>query len=162
MDTQMMVMLGKIGGAAAFGLSALGSAMGAGVAGVSATGAWKKCYAQNRTAPFMLVAFMAAPLSQTIYGMILMNRIAAIAERQTAANGVACWPGLLVVGLFSGLVIGVSAWAQGQAAAGCCDSFGETGKGIGNNFMALGVIETVAIFVLAFSFAYVGKFVTGG
>lgn len=34
-----------IGMAAALGLSALGSAFGTGIAGQSAVGAWKKCYA---------------------------------------------------------------------------------------------------------------------
>jgi V/A-type H+-transporting ATPase subunit K len=161
MHPDMMVTLGKMGGAAAFGLGAVGSALGSGVAGVSAVGAWKKCFAQNRPAPFILVGFMGAPLSQTIYGMILMNRIAGIAERQAAEGGLVNWPGLLAVGLFAGLAIGMSAWAQGRAAAGACDSFAETGKGVGNNFIALGVIETVAIFAMAFSFAYVGKFVAG-
>lgn len=159
MDTNTMVTLGKMGGAIAFGLSAVGSALGSGVAGVSAVGAWKKCFAQNRPAPFILVGFMAAPLSQTIYGMILMNRMAAIAAQQAAEGGIVSWPALLGVGLFSGLSIGMSAWTQGRAAAGACDAFAETGKGVGNNFIALGVIETVAIFTMAFSYAYVGKFV---
>jgi len=36
-------------------------------------GAWKKCFAQNKNAPFILTVFVGAPLSQTIYGMILRN-----------------------------------------------------------------------------------------
>ena len=57
---------------AAIGFSAIGSAYGAGAAACSAVGAWKKCYMQNKPAPFQLLIFAGAPLSQTIYGMILM------------------------------------------------------------------------------------------
>ena len=69
--------LGNLGFAAAIGLAAIGSALGAGIAGQSAIGAWKKCFANNKPAPFMLVAFVGAPLTQTIYGFILMNSIIA-------------------------------------------------------------------------------------
>ncbi|MBN1296996.1 V-type ATP synthase subunit K, partial [bacterium] len=49
-----------------------------------------------------------------------------------------------------GLAMGVSAWMQGRAAAGACDSFAETGKGFTNDLMVLGIIETTALFVMAF------------
>lgn len=55
-----------IGMAAALGLSALGSALGTGVAGQAAVGAWKKCYAEGKQAPFIMTAFAGAPLTQTI------------------------------------------------------------------------------------------------
>ena len=37
------------------------------------------------------------------------------------------------------------------SAAAAADAFAETGKGFANQLMALGIVETVAIFVLAFS-----------
>ena len=43
-----------IGMAAALGLSAAGSAFGAGFAGMASVGAWKKCYASGKAAPFIL------------------------------------------------------------------------------------------------------------
>ncbi len=144
MDSAMMISLCKIGGAAAFGLSATGSALGSGVAAMAAIGAWKRCYAQGKMAPFMVVAFMAAPLSQTFYGMIVMNSIVA------AATAGAHHAALIAAGLFGGVAIGISAWYQGKAAAAACDAFGETGQGFGNYMIALGVIETVAILVLVF------------
>ena len=61
--------------AAALGLSAAGSAFGAGFAGMSSVGAWKKCYAAGKPAPFIMIAFTGAPLTQTIYGFLLMNFI---------------------------------------------------------------------------------------
>ena len=39
--------IGMIGIAACLGLAALGSALGVGTSGMSAIGAWKKCYIQH-------------------------------------------------------------------------------------------------------------------
>ena len=52
-------------------LSAIGSAIGTGTAGMAAIGAWKKAFLQNKAAPFLLVAFVGAPLSQTFYGFLV-------------------------------------------------------------------------------------------
>ena len=145
MTDAVMVALGKLGGAAMLGLSAIGSGLGAGAAAPAAIGAWKKCYAQNKTAPFMLLAFIGAPLSQTIYGMIIMNKVVA-----AAAAAPANWAAFLGAGLFGGLAMGASAWLQGVAGAAASDALAETGQGAANYLMALGIIETVAIFVLVF------------
>ncbi|MCX7887081.1 MAG: V-type ATP synthase subunit K [Verrucomicrobiae bacterium] len=146
MDPQTAATLGKMGAAAAFGLAAVGSALGTGAAGPSAIGAWKKCFAQNKTAPFVLVVFAGAPLSQTIYGMILMNQMVGLCN----APGFTNWAAMLGAGLFGGLAIGASAWWQGIAGAAGADAFGETGKGFGNYLMVLGIIETIALFILVF------------
>jgi len=141
------VSLGKLGAAAALALAATGSALGTGAAGSAAVGAWKKCYAQSKAAPFLLVAFVGAPLSQTIYGMILMgNIVKATAADASAGN----FPALIGAGLLGGLAMGMSAWMQGRAGAGASDALAETGQGFGNYLMALGVIETVALFVMVF------------
>jgi V/A-type H+-transporting ATPase subunit K len=60
---------------------------------------------------------------------------------------------LLAAGAMSGLAIGMSAVAQGQAAAAGCDAYGETGKGFANYITVVGLCETVALFVLAFTFS---------
>ena len=60
------------GAFAAIGFAAMGSAYGCGTACAAAVGAWKKCYSQNKPAPFQLLVFAGAPLSQVIYGMIIM------------------------------------------------------------------------------------------
>jgi V/A-type H+-transporting ATPase subunit K len=133
--------IGMMGFAAALGLAGFGSAFGAGVAGQAAIGAWKKCFASNKPAPFLLVAFVGAPLTQTIYGFILMNQMLA-----SNADGMK----LLGMGLFGGLAMGASAYAQGKAAASAADAMGETGKGFVNYLMVLGVIETVALFAMVF------------
>ena len=147
MDAGTIEALGKAGGAAAVGLAAVGSSSGAGVAGASAIGAWKKCYAQGKAAPFILITFIGAPLSQTIYGMILMGWMVEVAKSPAAAQN---WATMLIGGICGGLGIGVSAWFQGKAGAAGADALAETGQGFGNYLMTLGVIETVALFVLVF------------
>ena len=150
--TPLQQALTQAGAFAAIGFSAVGSALGAGVAGCAAVGAWKKCYAQDRPAPFQLAVFAGAPLSQTIYGMILMFLISG-----KAAESATYWPVFLVLGTLAGIAMGVSAWMQGKAAAGSCDAFAETGQGFTNYLMALGIIETVAIFVMAFGIVMLTK-----
>lgn len=139
-----VVSLGKAGGAAILGLSAVGSSLGAGAAAQAAIGAWKRCYAQNKMAPFMLIAFIGAPLSQTIYGFIVEGQIV-----EAATKG-APWQGLMGAGIFGGAAIGASAWLQGKAGAAASDALAETGQGTAYYFMALGILETVALFTLAF------------
>jgi V/A-type H+-transporting ATPase subunit K len=130
-------------------LSAVGSGIGAGVAGMAAIGAWKKCFAQNRTAPFMMIAFVGAPLTQTVYGFILMNALKAARGRLD--------PGFLLgIGIFGGLAMGISAWYQGKAGASASDAFAETGKGFGNYIMVIGLIETVALFIMVFMLGIIG------
>ena len=135
--------IGMLGISSALAFAAMGSAMGAGAAGMAAIGAWKKCFSQNRPAPFTLIAFAGAPLTQTIYGYILMNTLIA------AKNGLPDWFAI-GAGIFGGTAMGLSAYAQGRAAASASDAFAETGKGFGNYLMVLGVIETVALFVMVF------------
>ena len=65
-------MFGLFGAACVLGIAATGSAIGIGIAGQAAIGAWKRCYVNNKPAPFILVAFAGAPLTQTIYGLLLM------------------------------------------------------------------------------------------
>ena len=140
--------IGELGFAAALALSAVGSALGAGAAGMAAVGAWKKCFAQNRPAPFMVIAFVGAPLTQTIYGMILMNAIISATSAASMAK--------LGAGVFGGIAMGFSAWLQGKAGACASDALAETGKGFGNYIMVLGLIETVALFVMVFIMGALG------
>ena len=148
METGIISQFKELGAILAMALSAVGSGWGAGIAGMSAIGAWKKNFAQNKSASFMLVAFVGAPLTQTVYGMIVMNKLIEVANK-----GYYLWS----LGAFSGLAIGLSALWQGKAAASACDALGETGKGFGNYIVILGVIETVALFVMAFTLGLLGR-----
>lgn len=143
----MEVLFRDFGVAAAISLAAAGSALGTGAAAMGAIGAWKKCYAQNKAAPAILAAFVGFPMSQTIYGFILMLQI----SKAVAAGHI-----LMGLGIFGGLGMGVSAMMQGQAAAGACDALAETGKGTTNYIIALGIIESVALFVMVFLLLQIG------
>ena len=145
---QFMIVAGAI---ACLGLSAAGSAFGTGFAATAAVGAWKKCYAANKPAPFLLLSFVGAPITQTLYGMILMFLM--LGKTNVAGAGVPC----LVLGIFAGLAIGLSALFQGRAGAAACDSQAETNQGFTNYLAALGIVETVAIFTMVFTLIALGK-----
>ena len=100
-------------------LAAIGSALGTGVAGMAAIGAWKKVFSQNKAAPFILVAFVGAPLTQTIYGMILRNAI------QNANLPPESYTFQMIIGFLGGLAMGLSAYFQGKAGARAADALGE-------------------------------------
>jgi len=148
MDTTVLAQLKDLGVSSVFSLAAIGSALGTGVAGMAAIGAWKKAFAQNKTASFLLFAFVGAPLTQTIYGIILMNVMSEMVVKGTYLWG---------VGIFCGTAMGFSAYMQGKAGAAASDAIGETGKGFGNYIAVLGVIETVSLFVMAFAMMLLGK-----
>jgi len=135
--------IGMIGIAAVLGISAIGSGVGAAIAGQAAIGAWKRNYMANKPASFLLVAFAGAPLTQTIYGFLLMNQM-----RVSPADPLL----LAVIGIMSGAAIAISAIAQGKASASSCDAYGETGKGFGQYITVVGLCETVALFVMVFTF----------
>ncbi len=148
MNDAAMIVAGAI---ACLGLSATGSAFGTGFAANAAVGAWKKCYAAGKPAPFLLLSFVGAPITQTLYGMILMFTM--FGKTAVPGAGLPC----LVLGIFAGLAIGASALFQGRAGASACDSQAETGQGFTNYLAALGIVETVAIFAMVFTLIAIGK-----
>jgi len=146
----MQEALRNLGAFATVGLAATGSALGCGAAACSAIGGWKKCYALGKPAPFQLTVLTGVPMSQTIYGLIVMLQVLSIPA--------GFWPAALAIGIFGGLGIGTSAALQGRAAAGACDAFTETKQGFVNYLLALGIVETIAIFVMIFAIMFMGKF----
>ncbi|MBE6349146.1 MAG: V-type ATP synthase subunit K [Spirochaetaceae bacterium] len=134
--------MGLIGAALAFGIAALGSAIGIGFAGQAGIGAWKRCYMNNKPAPFIITVFAGAPLTQTIYGFLLMQNMI-----NSAKDGLF----LLVLGIVAGIAMAASAIFQGKAGAAGSDALGETGKGFAQYIMVVGLCETVALFAMVFS-----------
>ncbi|MDR1399674.1 MAG: V-type ATP synthase subunit K [Treponema sp.] len=139
-------MLGLLGAGLVMGIAALGSAIGIGIAGQAAIGAWKRCYIANKPAPMTLLTFAGAPLTQTFYGFILLGQIKAAA----IANPDNGWL-YLGFGIGSGLALAFSAIAQGQAGAAASDAQGETGKGFAQYIAVVGICETVALFAMVLS-----------
>ena len=139
-----MTFWGNLGAAICMGIAAIGSAIGIGIAGQGAIGAWKRCYINNKPAPFILTVFAGAPLTQTIYGFLLMS----IKLKALGAEN----PGMsLGLGIASGLAMAFSAIAQGKAGAAGSDALGETGKGFAQYIMVVGLCESVALFAMVFS-----------
>ena len=135
---------GMLGAAICMGIAAIGSAIGIGIAGQGAIGAWKRCFMNNKPAPYILTVFAGAPLTQTIYGFLLMN----IKLKTLGAEN----PGMaLGLGIASGLAMCFSAIAQGKAGAAGSDALGETGKGFTQYIMVVGLCESVALFAMVFS-----------
>ena len=105
--------LGLLGTALAMGIAAIGSAIGIGIAGQASIGAWKKCYMSNKAAPFILTVFAGAPLTQTIYGFLLMQQMKASSADPAF---------LLGLGIASGVAMAFSAVFQGKAGAAGADA----------------------------------------
>ena len=141
----MLYSLSMCGAYAAVGLAAIGSAIGTGLAGCSAIGAWKRSYLANKPAAFLLTVFAGAPLSQTIYALIMMTMLKG---RITDPEE---FPICIAIGIFGGLAQMFSAIYQGKAGAGGCVAYAESNQGFANYLMVLGIVETCAIFALVFS-----------
>ena len=152
MSDAAMIVAGAI---ACMGLAGAGSAFGTGFASAAAVGAWKKCYAANKPAPFLLLTFVGAPITQVLYGMIVMNKMLDFLKTPDKVAGLGV--PLLVAGIFAGLAIGLSALFQGRAGAAACDAQAETNQGFSNYLAALGIVETVAIFAMVFALIALGS-----
>lgn len=136
--------LGLLSTALVMGIAAIGSAIGIGIAGQAAIGSWKKCYMSNKAAPFILTVFAGAPLTQTIYGFLLMQQMRGAVEKADPAF-------LFGIGIASSIAMALSAVFQGKAGAAGADALAETGKGFAQYITVVGLCETVALFALVFS-----------
>lgn len=139
--------LGLLAAGLCMGIAAIGSAIGIGYAGQAAIGAWKKCYLSNKVAPFILTVFAGAPLTQTIYGFLLMQQMKTSAADPTFLFG---------LGIASGVAMALSAVYQGKAGAAGADALAETGKGFSQYITVVGLCETVALFALVFGMVALG------
>jgi len=137
--------IGMLGAGLVMGLGAAGSGIGLGIVGSAAVGSWKRCYKGNRPAPMTILAMCGMPLSQTIYGFILMGQMLAV-EVTTANAG-----NMLGFGIATGFALMFSAIAQGKIAAASCDALGEINKGFVNYLTVLGIAETIALFATVFT-----------
>jgi len=149
--------LGQLGLVLGFGMGALGSSLGVWAAGQSAAGAWSRDARAGKPISFTYIIFVAAPISQTLYGMIVMNKMAGLLSASSAAA--ATYAGqLLGIGIATGLGEMFSAWGQGVIGAAACRCLSEgEGKGFAFLVIAIGIIETVGIFTMVFMLGMVPK-----
>ncbi|MEJ2216909.1 MAG: V-type ATP synthase subunit K [Gemmatimonadota bacterium] len=133
-----------------FGMGATGSALGIGAAGQAAAGAWAKEARAGKPLSFSYVILVGLPLSQTIYGAILM--LIGLRTRVYMPNMVATNAGaLLSIGLAGGLAELFSAWIQGRIGAAACRALSEgEGQGLAFMIIAMGIVETVGLFGFVF------------
>lgn len=127
------------------GIAAIGSAIGTGIAGMAAIGAWKKMIISGQKAATALLIFVGAPLSQVIYGMILKN---AIADADLSPDSY-LWQ--IIIGLIAGAAMAGSAIFQGKAGARACDAIAAGANDTAKYIMIIGIVETVALFVMIFT-----------
>lgn len=132
------------------GLSAIGSAMGIGVAGQAAAGAWSKEARAGRPLSFTYVILTGLPLSQTIYGAILM--LIGLRDRVYVADMVMHNAGaLLSIGIAGGLAELFSAYFQGRIGGAAIRALSEGGgQGVAFMIIAMGIVETVGLFSFVF------------
>jgi V/A-type H+/Na+-transporting ATPase subunit K len=136
----------QLGMALAVGLAAVGSSLGAGVAGMSAAGAWAKDAKAGKALRFIYIVLVSAPITQTVYAFLVMFQMADKLNVAEANAGM-----LLGIGIATGLGEMLSAWMQGAiGAAGCRMLSDSDGKGFAFVLIALGIAETVGIFTLVF------------
>jgi len=145
-----MEFFGQLGLALPLGLGALGSALGIGAAGRAAAGAWAKEAKAGKSLSFSYIILTGMPLSQTIYGFILMlvglSELVYKPEILSANAGA-----LLTIGLAGGLAELFSAWMQGLIGAAGCRALSEgEGKGLVFIIIAMGIVETVGLFGFVF------------
>lgn len=134
------------------GLGALGSCLGILAAGTAAAAAWASEGRGGKKFSFQYFLMIAAPLSQTLYAMILMNNI--LARPAVAADAFL----LLGTAVGCGVAECFSAAGQGRIGAAAIRCLNENGgKGLGLLIIALGIIETVGIFAMVFGLVILGK-----
>jgi len=138
--------LGLLAASMVFGISAIGSGLGISIAGQATVGAWKKCYINKKAAPMTLLAFTGNPLSQTIYGLILL-----IYLTPAATNNPENFSIYLGLSLAAGIALAVTAVVQGKIAACAVEAIAETGKGFAQFMIVMGIAETVALFAMVFT-----------
>ena len=129
----------------------VGSALGIGAAAQAAAGAWAKEAKAGKPLNFSYIILTGMPLSQTIYGFILM--LIGLSPLVTGENAITTMhPGtLLGIGIAGGLAEFSSAWIQGLIGAAGCRSISEgQGKGLVFIIISMGIVETVGLFGFVF------------
>ena len=133
---------GAIGPALALALSALGSAIGCGIAGMASHGVMSRVEEGHGK----FIGMSAAPSSQAIYGFILMLLMNAAIKAGTlsAASGIG-------IGASVGVAIMISAIYQGKCCATGIQASAKQPAIFGKSFAAVGIVESFSLFAFVFS-----------
>ncbi|MGE3954140.1 MAG: ATP synthase subunit C [Parachlamydiales bacterium] len=131
-----------IGPALALGLSALGSAIGCGIAGMASHGVMSRVEEGHGK----FIGMSAAPSSQSIYGFILML----LMQNALKAGSLSPLSGI-GIGLSVGLAIMVSAIYQGRCCATGIQATAKQPAIFGKCFAAIGIVESFSLFAFVFA-----------
>jgi V/A-type H+-transporting ATPase subunit K len=143
--------LGETGSVLSLGMAGIGSAIGIGVAGQAAAGAWAKEARAGRNLSFTYIILVGMPISQTLYAMIVMNQLRGAFDDPNAVIAVSDAGLLMGVGIATGLAEMLSAWMQGLVGAAGVRALSDgEGKGLAFIIIAMGIVETVGIFAMVF------------
>lgn len=130
------------GPALALGLSAIGSSIGCGIAGMASHAVMSRVEEGHGK----FIGMAAAPSSQVIYGFILML----LMSRAIRDGNLSAMSGI-GIGLSSGLAIMFSAIYQGKVAATGIQASAKQPAIFGKCFAAVGIVESFALFAFVFA-----------
>lgn len=131
-----------VGPALALGLSAIGSSIGCGIAGMASHAVMSRVEEGHGK----FIGMAAAPSSQSIYGFILM-----LLMRNAITAGTLSPMSAVGIGFASGLAIMVSAIFQGRVAATGIQASAKQPAVFGKCFAAVGIVESFALFAFVFA-----------
>lgn len=134
--------LDMVGPALALGLSAIGSSIGCGIAGMASHAVMSRVEEGHGK----FIGMAAAPSSQIIYGFILMLLMSRAIQAGTLSplSGIG-------IGFSSGLAIMASAIFQGKVCATGIQASAKQPAIFGKCFAAVGIIESFALFAFVFA-----------
>ncbi|MGI6393380.1 MAG: ATP synthase subunit C [bacterium] len=134
--------LGSFGPIMCLGLSAAGSAIGCGLAGMTSHGVMAKV--DEGHAKF--VALSAMPASQSIYGFALMIILSGKLQELLKAGSDTF--SIFSIGVACGFALMISAVYQGKACSSAILAVAKKPEVFGMSFAAPGIVESFALFAL--------------
>jgi V/A-type H+/Na+-transporting ATPase subunit K len=131
-----------VGPALSLGLSAIGSAVGCGIAGMASHGVMARVDEGHGK----FIGMSAMPATMLIYGFILML----LMKGSIDAGSVSAMSGVFI-GLSSGSAIMIAAIYQGLCAVSGIQAVARNPRVFGKCFAALGIVESFALFAFVFA-----------
>lgn len=131
-----------VGPALALGLSAAGSAIGCGIAGMASHAVMSRVEEGHGK----FIGMSAMPSSQCIYGFILML----LMSRAITSGSLSPLSGI-AIGASSGTAIMISAIFQGMCCASGIQASAKQPAIFGKCFAAVGIVESFALFAFVFA-----------
>lgn len=131
-----------VGPALALGLSAIGAAIGCGLAGITSHGVMSRIDEGHAK----LLGLSAVPASQMIYGFVLMLLLS-----ESVKGGGVSPLSAIAIGGSSGAAIMTAAIYQGLACVSAIQATAKKPAVFGKTFVAIGIVESFALFAFVFA-----------